>query len=715
MNHNKKNLKTKSFSLKKTALANAVVMTFLVAGGLNSNEAMAACSGTDFIVGVGETCNVITLPADGVWKAGSQGASAGTVNSLIITGGTIYDIWSGGPNGPGVIGSVLIDSSALMTNLPSGGRGFTSENASTIGSFTNNGTIYSDANGFSAFAMTKAVSNWPIDAIKLTTFINNGTIEKDIDTVDWYTAIETEGNIISSFTNSATGRIIGGNNAIQAGGVITELNNAGLIQGRNGAGIYNYGSIGTLTNTGTITGGGTPAWGEPVAAGIHNHPEYAYSFITSPGITTLNNGQGTTNAAGPLTYYGALPTNYNVIINSASNYGQLSVLNAVYTGTQGTTTFGVSPLSAKITALLYPAVISSTGATITSSSFTSRTGTFNGVTWNLVEESTPGIWDLVFSALPVYGPSTVDTQQSLVNTASVLQNIYTLQNSVLANSFTYDCSVFDKNNICVSSGGRNTAVSAANGLNNTSGLLIAAYRPHANYRVGAYIDQNLSVNNAGSTVNLGNNTPLVGLFGVWNERLDDTGTEVKVSAAYGQKNTAITRAVVGTSEAGSGSSQLNSQGAQVVAKYGFGVTENVIVAPYAGIRYTQNNMGGYTENASASVVAPLTYSALNTNATTALAGVGASYRGIPQTNLFASAGVETDTNTSNGSYSATGVAGLTSVNFNTNPVKTRPTAMVGATYDIAKNQRLGLTGIYRQEAYQAVQTTTVMATYTVGL
>ena len=40
--------------------------------------------------------------------------------------------------------------------------------------------------------------------------------------------------------------------------------------------------------------------------------------------------------------------------------------------------------------------------------------------------------------------------------------------------------------------------------------------------------------------------------------------------------------------------------------------------------------------------------------------------------------------------------------------------MLGASYDVEKNQRIGITGIYRQEAYQAVQTTTVMATYTVG-
>jgi len=296
-----------------------------------------------------------------------------------------------------------------------------------------------------------------------------------------------------------------------------------------------------------------------------------------------------------------------------------------------------------------------------------------------------------------------------------LQGTYTMQNAALVNSFTYDCNEFGANNVCVSAGGRNTMVSAANGLNNTSALLIAAYRPHSNYRIGAYADQNLSVNNAGSAVNLGNNTPLIGLFGAWNERLDGAGAEVKISAAFGQKNATVTRSIVGSSEAGSGSSQLNSQGAQVLAKYGVNVISDGIVSPYIGVRYTQNNMGGYTEGASSSVTAPLTYSALNTNATTALAGIGASYKFIPQAVAFASAGIETDTNTSNGTYSATGISGLTPVNFNFNPVRTRPTATLGAYYNVEKNQRLGITGIYRQEAYQAVSTTTVMATYTIGL
>lgn len=503
-------------------------------------------------------------------------------------------------------------------------------------------------------------------------------------------------------------------------GTITSLTNSRTISGGAGIdGVGNYGSIGQFNNDGTISGGtGGGGYGIRNGAGfsttiidvltntgsiLGGTGGYGiYNDATRSTISTLNNAQG---SAGALTYEGKLPVNYNIIINSVSSYGKLAV-----TGATGVTTFGIYTGSTAVNGT-YTSVLSG----LSSSNLAVTSGTYGVGSWSLVNSS-GSLWDLILAGFPVTptGPTATDTQTSLVNTSNPLQNIFTLQNAVLSNSFTYDCPVFDKNNVCVSAGGRYSTVQS-NGPNNTSALLIGAYRLSPNYRIGAYADQNLSVNNAGSGISLGNSTPLIGLFGVWNEKLDGTGTEVKVSAAYGQKNTTVTRTVVGTSEAGSGSSNLNSQGAQVIAKYGFGVVKDVIFSPYVGVRYTQNNMGGYTEATSSSVTAPLTYSALNTNATTALAGVGVNYRVVPQAMLFASAGVESDMNTSNGTYSATGVTGLTPINFNPNPVKTRATATLGAYYDIEKNHRVGITGIYRQEPFQSVSTSTVLATYTVGM
>ncbi|MBT8587718.1 autotransporter outer membrane beta-barrel domain-containing protein [Polynucleobacter paneuropaeus] len=568
-----------------------------------------------------------------------------------------------------------------------GADGITNGGTGSINILNNSGVI----GGADEFVV--GISN----STSINTLINSGTITGTSDAI-------YNGGTITTLSNLSTGIINGGVKNLSS---IGALINSGIINGGSQSSISNtYGSsIGTITNTGSMyTGNGS--------ADISNTTT-VLGQPRSGTIGTLNNSQGAGNANGALTYYGKFPSNYIIIINSPTSFGQL----AVTSGTS-TTNFGIYTGSA-VRNGTYTSVLSGIG----SSNLSALSGTYGSANWALTPEATCTtncIYDLIISGIYT-GPSVANTNQSLVNTASALQGTYTLQNSVLANSFSYDCTVFGANDVCVSAGGRNTQVQAANGLNNTSALLIAAYRPHPNYRIGAYADQNLSASNPGGTVNLGNNTPLIGLFGAWNERLDGTGTEVKVSAAYGQKNTTINRSVVGSgataSEAGTGSSTLNSQGAQVTAKYGFSIMDNVIVSPYVGVRYTQNNMGGYTEGTSSSVTAPLTYSALNTNATTALAGVGASYRVIPTVMTFASAGVETDTNTANGTYTATNasIGALTPVNFNANPVKTRPTATVGAYYDIEKNQRLGITGIYRQEAYQAVSTTTVIATYTIGL
>jgi hypothetical protein len=345
-----------------------------------------------------------------------------------------------------------------------------------------------------------------------------------------------------------------------------------------------------------------------------------------------------------------------------------------------------------------------------------RTGTFG--TLNTANLSSGYSYSLSYDANDAYltvAPSADYTQQSLVNTAQALQGTFALQNSILNSSLGYDCNLFGPNGVCISTGGRNTAVQAE-GINNSSALLIAAYKVMPKVRIGAYADQNLSTQAPG-TVKLGNNTPLLGMFAAWNENPDGTGLEVKASASYGQKTATVTRGVVVTSEPGSGSSNLTTQGAQFVTKYGFAVTPKTIVTPYAGLRYSQSNMAGYTEGASSTVTSPLTYQALNTNATTLLAGASATHALDPKTTVFASAGVESDTNTANGSYSATSanIAGLTPINFNPTAVNTRPTATVGAYYDLEKNQRLGIVGGYAQTPFKAVSTTSVMATYTIGL
>lgn len=577
----------------------------LVSFGVSAQSSPPVCSTTTIII---TNSGPITLGAD---RECLQINSGGTVTGSFVA----------------VRNLSVQDVQIINQGTINGSTGIFANVGASISSITNSGSISGNLYGIDNDGTITTVTNNASGLIsgEIAGILNRSNAQMR--------EIENRGGLISAIDNlGAMDSILNRN----SGGIASLINSGELVASFSTHAIYNEGSIRNITNnsSGVIF--------SLASYGISNDRSGAIESITNTGsisgvtggiynfgsIGTLNNLQGQGNDIGALIYDGQLPGNYNIIINGPTQYGQL--IGSVV----GATTFGIYTGST-VTRGTYSGVLSG----FSSSNLNNTSGTFNGFRWSL-NNSSADIWDLI-----VTGASTADTQQSLVNTASVLQGTYTLQNSVMVNGFTYDCSLFDKHGICVSAGGRNTTVQAQ-GINNTSGLLIASYRLNKNNsRIGAWVDQNLSVSGPG-TVQLGNSTPMIGLFGVWSQRPDGIGAEVKVSAAYGQKDTTITRQIVGTSEAGTGSSQLISQGAQVVAKYGFAVMPDVVVSPYAGVRYTQNNMGGYTEATSSSVTAPLTYSALNTNATTALAGAEARYRGIPKTTLFASAGVETDTNTS---------------------------------------------------------------------
>jgi hypothetical protein len=445
------------------------------------------------------------------------------------------------------------------------------------------------------------------------------------------------------------------------------------------------------------------------------------SAHTHAATTTYYSGYATptTFTAGPtyITLTTPIPTGTALTISYTANYVSGS-----------TTTPNVSAGVLLLTSTAPNVIVGRAGATsnvlgVTTPTAFSYTVTPTGVV-NIIAPSFSGMTSsgstpttYSFSNLLIIGntsgPSSSDTQTSLTNTANALQGIYALQNAVIVNGFSYDCSLFDTKGMCISAGARRSNVQGE-GVSNNAGLVIVAYRPNPNMRIGAYMDQNITASSPGETVAMVNKIPVTGLFGIWSEKIDGTGTEVKVSLAYGSKYATIQRAVVGTSEAGNGSSSLNTQGAEVTAKYSFNAVEDTVVSPYVGLRYTQNRMAGYVEKTSTSVTAPLSYANLNTNATTATAGVNATYKARSDIALLAGVGVETDIGASNGSVSATGITGLTAINFNSTRVKTRASALLGAYYDLKQSQRVSVTAFYRQEAYQSVSTTSLMATYTAG-
>jgi hypothetical protein len=165
-------------------------------------------------------------------------------------------------------------------------------------------------------------------------------------------------------------------------------------------GILNsYGTIITLNNTGTISS----------PTGIYN----------GGTITTLNNLQGASSSA--LTFSQTLPTNYNIIINSQTDYGQLSVGSA-----NGSMAFGIYDGSTIAANTTYNNVLRgfngfSDGSSITGpQTVTGATGVFNGLNYSLTANSiTAGGWDLVVGSSVNPVPE-ADTSAMLLMGAGVM-------------------------------------------------------------------------------------------------------------------------------------------------------------------------------------------------------------------------------------------------------------------------------------------------------
>lgn len=545
--------------------------------------------------------------------------------------------------------------------------------------------------------------------------------------------IYTGGGYAAGMYVSATNTSSAANSLTNAGAIQTDgIGAAGirLVSGASSSGVVN-----TIINSGAIITNGVSAHGIQVsgvgavtienAGTIRVNGSNSFGIYSSGNITTLTNSQG---GSTPLTFSGIAPNNYNVVVTSPSNYGKLDVSGGLISGVMN---FGISNTSSLAFDTTYATVLNGVKINNIGNSYGTFTSGGNTYQWALAhringsaEETDLVILPLVQPTLEaleealaaesyLISPIYFDTQTSLNLMGSALQGLFAMQSAGVINGMGYDCQLFGNNNICVSAGGRFTNVSSYP-YNNTSGLIIGAYRFSDQIRFGGYLDQNLSQSTPGGIAQLSNASPMLGIFGVWSQNNDGTGAEAKISAGYANKDATLTRPVIGVSEAGMGSTSLTTQGVMGLIKYGFAVGNKTAVSPYIGIRYVVGGIGAYGESQSSTVSSPLTYNAINNYTTTALLGFMGNHRLAEKTNLLVSAGLEKDTNANIGNLVTTG-NGDFNIAMNNNYRSLRPTASLGAFHDVSANERIGISAIYRQEAYQALTSTTVMATYTVGL
>ena len=309
------------------------------------------------------------------------------------------------------------------------------------------------------------------------------------------------------------------------------------------------------------------------------------------------------------------------------------------------------------------------------------------------------------------GVSSADTQSSLKTLASRLRSSYNSASltSNFPNSNTYDCNLFDVKGICISAGGRYSTVDNPSS-NSTAAVVTLGYKVSPSIRIGGFLDQSVNNNNP-TGINLSNKNPMMGAFAYWNQNPDGLGYQVKIANAYQDKDLSTTRDVIGTSEAGTGKTSLTTQSYVGELSYAFMYKENTLVRPYFALRHTSIEQDAYTETG---VSSPLTYSALNDRTTSALMGVKFKHAITEKTKLTGSLGVEQDLHHKTDQLTATGVSGLTSENFSGNIHRTRPVASIGATYDIAKTQRLSGEVLVQQLPFQSTTGATAYFNYMIG-
>jgi hypothetical protein len=313
------------------------------------------------------------------------------------------------------------------------------------------------------------------------------------------------------------------------------------------------------------------------------------------------------------------------------------------------------------------------------------------------------------------GPSAVDTQSSMQYQSRQLRSAFNTQTVAANFALNYDCNVFDVKGLCISAGGRYTTIDNP-GINNSAAVVTLGYKVNPNIRIGGYLDQNINISKP-TGIDISNNTPLMGLYAVWNKEQSGLGYQVRLANTYQDKDVTQTRSVFNSSEAGSGKSNLKSQSYLAELSYAFQYQDKTLVRPYAGLRYTHLKQDGYTEaTVTGSVEDPLTISSIKDRSASALLGVKVNRTLTDKATLTGQLGLEQDLYHKVDNYQATSLNNdaLSPIAFNGNVKRTRPVASVGAFYDVTKTQRASATINYQQTPFQSTSSVTGYFNYTIG-
>ena len=546
----------------------------------------------------------------------------------------------------------------------------------SVNTITNNATI--SAVGTTHSRGIISISTATIDRITNTGTISaSGGSNSNHGIVFW-------NNSGTSITNSGTIQGTGGNYGygvrIGESGNISSITNSGTIKGSKD-GIANSNTITSIVNTGTITG--TSGYS------IHN---------VEGSITNLTNSQNN------LTLMGNVPTNYYVKVNSTSSYGKIS-----FTSANGSMNIGIADDST-LTEGTYEAVVSGVSASNISNNSSTYISNANHFKYS-VSNSSGTQWDLVVNDLTEDVQCSVDSGSgSCTKTSCITSSIETGLNAVTNSNFahmnTYDCDTFGESGSCLSIGGRGIFV---NDPQSEIGGVVLVYgkKQSSNLRWGTFLHHNISYNTS-SNFTLSNDTPMIGFYGVWNEKTDHTGLQFKIGNSYQATNAVITRPVVGVSDEATGNTSLYNNQVILELRNNKKISDSFTLSPYFATLYSQKYQKGYTETG---IDLPLTYNKIIDTSMTVITGIKFRKNLNKDYSFFGTIGLEHDLTHQVSALSPTGVSGLTTVDLTKSHNPTRPVIAIGYDHRVTNNQILRIKAQYQELPYQGMNETNLYASY----
>jgi hypothetical protein len=273
-------------------------------------------------------------------------------------------------------------------------------------------------------------------------------------------------------------------------------------------------------------------------------------------------------------------------------------------------------------------------------------------------------------------PNAAATQSSIDATSANLANAINLQSNAVTNALGNDCAVFGETGACVSVNVGQTKASTGDLFN---GGVTVGKKINDNWRAGVMTNTPFSSPTIGNVSQT--SSPAYGVFATWTK----DQLSVQGSAAFNQGDLTVTR---NGPETGIGKSTVSNNAYQLKGSYTLPVNETVTVTPYAGVRHTESNYGGYTETGP---VFPLTVDSTKRTSTSIIAGATVTKQIDEKLSGNVSLGLTQNLSGQSATFKGTSeIAGLSTFN-NSIPSngKTNPSIGAGLSYAIDKTTKVG--------------------------